>query len=192
MSWIESVSWIAAVNDFWFNELTPRDWFGGGPHIDALIRRRFAGLRDNLKQFPPSADLLDADGLVATVIVFDQFSRNLFRDSAEAYATDPLALALAVHAIGDAIDVPLGLRRRQFLYMPFMHSENPDMQARSVELFRKLGEPDLLAYAEHHKLIIDRFGRFPRRNAVLGRESTRAEQAFLLGERMDEERTSRS
>lgn len=186
MSWIESMSWINVVNEFWFDELGPRDWFGGGPGVDALIRERFGGLRENLKQYPPSAELLDANGSVATVIVFDQFSRNLFRGSAEAFATDSLALALASHATNTEMDAPLGLHQRQFLYMPFMHSENQDMQARSVELFRKLGDPELIGYATHHKAIIDRFGRFPHRNAVLGRQSTSAEEAFLVNERADD------
>ena len=176
------MSWNDAVNEFWFNELKPRDWFGGGPRIDALIRERFAGLRENLKKYPPSADPLDGDGLVAAVIVFDQFSRNLFRGSAEAFATDSLALALASHAVNSGMDAPLGQHQRHFLYMPFMHSENKDMQARSIELFRKLGNAGLMGYAQHHKAIIDRFGRFPARNAALGRQSTAAEQAFLLSE----------
>jgi uncharacterized protein (DUF924 family) len=181
MSRIATGSWNDAVNEFWFSELKPRDWFGGGPRIDALIRERFAGLRENLKQNPPSAESLDGNGLVAAVIVFDQFSRNLFRGSAEAFATDSLGLPLACHAIDSEMDAPLGPHQRHFLYMPFMHSENKDMQARSIELFRKLGNSGLMGYAQHHKAVIDRFGRFPSRNAVLGRQSTAGEQAFLLG-----------
>jgi len=176
------MSWNDTVNEFWFNELKPLDWFGGGPPVDALIRARFAGLREDLKQYPPSADLLDANGLVAAVIVFDQFSRNLFRGSAEAFATDSLALALASHAVSSEMDAQLGPHQRHFLYMPFMHSENKDMQARSIGLFRKLGNAGLMGYAQHHKAIIDRFGRFPSRNAALGRQSTADEQAFLLSE----------
>jgi uncharacterized protein (DUF924 family) len=177
------MSWINAVNKFWFDELGSRDWFGGGPRVDALIRERFGRLRENLKQSPPGAELLDTQGVVAAVIVFDQFSRNLFRDSAEAFATDSLALALASLATNTKMDVPLGLHQRQFLYMPFMHSENRDMQVRSIELFGKLEDPDLVGHAAHHKAIIDRFGRFPHRNAVLGRKSTAAEEAFLVSER---------
>jgi uncharacterized protein (DUF924 family) len=185
MSWIESMSWINVVNEFWFHELGPRDWFNGGPGVDLLIRERFGGLRENLKQYPPGFELLDANGSVAAVIVFDQFSRNLFRGSAEAFATDSLALTLASHATNTKMDAPLGLHQRQFLYMPFMHSENRDTQARSVELFRELGDRELLSYATHHKAIIDLFGRFPHRNAVLGRQSTSAEEAFLANERAD-------
>jgi uncharacterized protein (DUF924 family) len=176
------MSWINAVNHFWFNELELDGWFRGEPRIDALIRERFADLRAELKKSPPSAGLLDANGLVAAVIVFDQFSRNLFRESSEAYATDTLALALACHAVDCEMDASLGLNQRQFLYMPFMHSENREMQVRSVRLFRRLGDPAPLGYAENHQAIIERFGRFPHRNGVLGRQSTAAEQEFLLNQ----------
>lgn len=179
MSWIESAAWIQAVNDFWFNVLKPGDWFGGGPRIDAAIRERFSGLRDELKENPPSGARLAAEGLVAAVIVFDQFSRNLFRQSAEAYATDPLALTLASSGVDSGLDVTLSLHQRHFLYMPFMHSENREVQARSVALFRRLGAAELLAYAEQHRQVIERFGRFPHRNEVLGRESSGAEREFL-------------
>lgn len=177
MSWTES--WINAVNQFWFDELGANDWFRGGPRVDAIIRERFAGLRDALKETPPDAEHLDSHGFVAAVIVFDQFSRNLFRKSSEAYVTDSLALKLACWAADRGLDSSLGLHQRQFLYMPFMHSEKRAMQARSVALFRGLGSAELLGYAEHHQEVIERFGRFPHRNVILGRESTIAEQEFL-------------
>jgi uncharacterized protein (DUF924 family) len=176
---IESMSWISAVNQFWFDELGADDWFAGGPRIDAAIRERFGGLRDDLKKNPPSGDKLDSNGFVAAVLVFDQFSRNLFRKSSEAYATDSLALTLASRAVNSGLDASLGLPQRQFLYMPFMHSENPQKQALSVALFRRLGVAGPLSYAEHHKEVIERFGRFPHRNADLGRMSTAAELEFL-------------
>ncbi|HTD75036.1 MAG TPA: DUF924 family protein [Steroidobacteraceae bacterium] len=179
MPWMESESWVNAVNHFWFEDLRPVDWFGGGGRIDTEIRARFGALRDDLKNNPPQGEHLESDGLVAAVIVFDQFSRNLFRKSAEAYATDSLALAFACQAVERGLDAPLGLHQRQFLYMPFMHSENREMQERSVALFRQLGAPDLLGYAEHHCQVIERFGRFPHRNAVLERESTIDEEEFL-------------
>ena len=174
--------WIEAVNRFWFVELDPDDWFSAEPEVDEKISSRFGDLRAALKHEPPSAEALDAQGHVAAVIVFDQFSRNLFRRSPEAYATDDLALALARHAIENGLDVALTPRQRQFLYMPFMHSEDRAMQARSVSLFGKLGLADQLGYAEHHKAIVDRFGRFPHRNEVLGRSSTAEERAFLSNE----------
>ena len=176
---MESESWVNAVNHFWFEDLRPVDWFGGGGRIDTEIRARFGALRDDLKNNPPQGEHLESDGLLAAVIVFDQFSRNLFRKSAEAYATDSLALAYACQAVERGLDAPLGLHPRQFLYIPFMHSENREMQERSVALFRQLGAPDLLGYAEHHCQVIERFGRFPHRNAVLERESTIDEEEFL-------------
>jgi uncharacterized protein (DUF924 family) len=179
---MESVSWVKAVNEFWFEDLGPNDWFGGGARIDAQIRARFGDLRDDLKSSPPLGEHLESEGLLAAVIVFDQFSRNLFRKSPEAYATDCLALTLACQAVDGGLDAALGLHQRQFLYMPFMHSENREMQERSVALFLKLGAPDLLGYAEHHRQVIERFGRFPHRNAVLGRASTVEEQEFLCSE----------
>jgi uncharacterized protein (DUF924 family) len=182
MPWMESESWVTAVNQFWFEDLRPIDWFGGGGRIDTEIRARFGALRDDLKNNPPEAEHLESDGLVAAVIVFDQFPRNLFRRSPEAYATDFLALTLACQAVDRGLDSPLGLHQRQFLYMPFMHSENRDMQARSVALFRQLGAADLLGYAEHHCQIIEHFGRFPHRNAVMGRGSTIDEMEFLSSE----------
>ena len=174
--------WIDAVNRFWFVELDPEDWFSAEPEVDEKIRSRFGELRAALKQEPPSAAALDAQGDVAAVIVFDQFSRNLFRRSPEAYATDDLALALALHAIENGLDASLTLHQRQFLYMPFMHSEDRAMQARSVNLFGRLGMADQMGYAAHHKAIVDRFGRFPHRNEVLGRSSNAAEREFIRSE----------
>jgi uncharacterized protein (DUF924 family) len=174
--------WIEAVNRFWFVELDPDEWFSAKPEVDEKIRSRFGDLRAALKGEPPEAEALDAQGHVAAVIVFDQFSRNLFRRSPEAYATDDLALALALHAIENRLDASLTPHQRQFLYMPFMHSEDRGMQARSVGLFGKLGLGDQMGYAAHHKAIVDRFGRFPHRNEVLGRSSTAEESAFLSNE----------
>jgi uncharacterized protein (DUF924 family) len=176
------MTWINAVNQFWFEDLGPNDWFGGGPRIDTAIRERFGGLRDDLKKNPPCGEQFDSRGLVAAVIVFDQFSRNLFRKSAEAYATDYLALTLASSGVNRGLDASLGLHQRQFLYMPFMHSEDSKMQAHSVALFRRLGDAELLGYAEHHQAVIKRFGRFPHRNIVLRRQSTALEREFLRSE----------
>lgn len=173
------MTWIDTVNRLWFEELDPKDWFSARPEIDEMIRERFADLHAALKREPPDATQLSAEGHVAAVIVFDQFSRNLFRGSAETYATDDLALALAMHAVERGFDASVSSRQRQFLYMPFMHSEDRAMQVRSVELFRANGDSDPLGYAEHHRGIVDRFGRFPHRNEILGRTSTEAERNFL-------------
>jgi uncharacterized protein (DUF924 family) len=117
--------------------------------------------------------------LLATVIVLDQFSRNMFRGNPRAYAADPLARRLARQAIAQGLDAGLRREERLFLYLPLEHSEDRADQARSVELFSTLGREDWTRYALAHKAVIDRFGRFPHRNAVLGRESTPEEIVAL-------------
>lgn len=175
----DSAIWIPQVLNFWFEQLEPAAWFSGAPELDDIIWERFGDLRQELKATPPDPADLDAAGHVAAVIVFDQFSRNMFRRSAEAFAADPLALALAEDAIARNLDLALHPREQQFLYMPFMHAEDRALQARCVELFSKLGIPGVVEFAEQHKAVIDRFGRFPHRNKALKRESTPEEIAFL-------------
>jgi uncharacterized protein (DUF924 family) len=171
--------WADAVNRFWFEELKPKDWFAVRPALDEEILHRFGPIREDLKRHPPDPVTFDSGGLLAAVIVLDQFSRNMFRGSTEAFATDHLALKLAEYSTTSGLDRTIGPDRRVFLYMPFMHGENAATQARSVELFSELGIADQLKYAEHHKRVIDRYGRFPARNAALGRRSTPEELAFL-------------
>ncbi len=176
------MSWIDTVNTFWFEELESKEWFSARPKVDETIRERFGGLHAALRREPPAMKSLNPAGHVAAVIVFDQFSRNLFRGSAQTYATDDLALALATHAVDRGLDTALGARQRQFLYMPFMHSEDRATQALSMQLFRALADLDVLRYAEHHATVVDRFGRFPHRNEILGRATTDAEREFLRNE----------
>lgn len=171
--------WPDDVLHFWFTELAPEDWFAVSPAVDEAIRIRFAELYRAMKAAPPDAAALYAQGHLAAVIVFDQFPRNLFRGAPEAFATDALALALSRDAVGRGLDTGLGEHERQFLYMPFAHSEDPAMQARAVALFATLGLPDAAQSARQHKETIERFGRFPYRNKVLGRVSTPEEEAFL-------------
>lgn len=171
--------WVAEVNRFWFEEKEPEDWFGGGPVLDAEIRDRFAKLHRELAAQPPAAETLAPEAATAAVIVLDQFPRNIFRGQAAAFATDTAALALAKAAVERGLDATLGQRQRQFLYLPFMHAEDPAAQARSVELFTGLGDPEVLDFAVQHRNVIARFGRFPGRNAALGRVSSEEEQAFL-------------
>jgi uncharacterized protein (DUF924 family) len=171
--------WVAAVNRFWFEELAPEDWFEPPEGLDETIRRRFGELHGRLRRDGPGDAVGRPDGALATVIVFDQFPRNIFRASPQAYATDDLALAIAGQAVDGGLDRDLGLQQRHVLYLPFMHAEDSALQARSVALFGALGLAEPLAYAEHHKAIVDRFGRFPHRNAILGRASTEAERDFL-------------
>lgn len=174
-----SVGWIDDVIGFWFEELTPRDWWNGGRRIDASIRARLGVLHAALSVAPPRPESLDAPGHLAVVIVFDQFPRNLFRRSAAAFATDALALAMALDAVDRDLDRSLPRPQRHFVYMPLMHSEHADLQQRSMALFERLGDPSALRSAAEHERTIARFGRFPERNDALGRQSTGEEIAFL-------------
>lgn len=169
----------AAVLRFWFEELAPEQWWKRDEAVDRAIAERFAALHARLSEGVPADFLETARGRLAAVIVLDQFSRNLYRDDARAYANDPQALALAKETLARGLAAELTASEKTFLYMPFQHSEDAGDQARSVELFAALGEAESLDFAQKHKLVVDRFGRFPHRNAVLGRESTPEERAFL-------------
>lgn len=170
---------IAAVLAFWFEDLSPSQWFEADADVDAACRDRFAALYERLSSRVPPEWLGAADGCLAAVIVLDQFPRNMFRGDPRAFVTDKAALAIAEHAVDRRLDDQLAPEWKPFLYMPFQHSEAADAQARSVELFARLGNPETLDFAQRHKTIIDRFGRFPHRNTILGRPSTQEELAFL-------------
>lgn len=165
---------------FWFEQSTPAQWFQKDDAFDAAIRERFGALHARAAQGGLWDWRADAAGRLAEVIVLDQFSRNLLRGRPEAFAQDGMALVLAQEAIAQGLDARLPPERRAFLYMPFMHSESARIQAESVRLFTALGNATNLDYARQHQVIVDRFGRFPHRNAVLGRASTPEETAFLL------------
>ena len=167
------------VLDFWFRQSTPEQWFRKDDAFDEAIRMRFSALHARAAQGELWVWRTDAAGRLAEVIVLDQFSRNLLRGSAQSFAQDGMALVLAQEAIAQGLDAPLPPEQRAFLYMPFMHSESAAIQAESVRLFTALGQAHNLDYARQHQVIVDRFGRFPHRNAVLGRESTPEEAEFL-------------
>lgn len=173
------MTWIDDVLRFWFSELGDADWFAVNPAVDETIRNRFGALYQAMKAAPPDVSTLDARGHLAAVIVFDQFPRNLFRRTAAAFATDALALALARDAVDQGLDAGMNQAERQFLYMPFMHSEVSADHVRSLALFETLDIPDAVGSARQHKAVIDRFGRFPYRNQALGRVTTPEEAAFL-------------
>ncbi len=171
--------WVDEVLSFWFEELGPRDWFAVGTALDETIRRRFASLHDDLAAAVPPVAKTEPRAALAAIIVLDQFSRNMHRGSARAFATDPLALDLSRHAVAQGFDRALTPEGKQFLYMPLMHSESLVDQDRSVEYFGALGVENALRYAEEHREIIGHFGRFPHRNKVLGRRSTSSEEKYL-------------
>jgi uncharacterized protein (DUF924 family) len=172
-------SWIDGALRFWFEETRPKQWFEKDHAFDAEVRRRFLALHQTLAQRPVASLLIDARTALAAVIVFDQMSRNMFRGTPRAFATDAKALELADAAIARGFDRALTKEERMFLYLPFEHAEDSAVQARAVALMAGLGDPDLTRWAEMHKVVIDRFGRFPHRNAVLGRPSTPEEVEFL-------------
>jgi uncharacterized protein (DUF924 family) len=179
-------TWIPDVCRFWFEDLQPEAWFRTDPIVDATIRERFFELHRSLMLNPVSS--ASPKAAVAAVIVLDQFSRNMFRGTPAAYAADPLALRLSQAAIAAGWNRRLSARERQFLYMPFQHSEELAVQRRSVELFTDLGMPEQLGLAEEHKTIVEQFGRFPHRNVILGRASSPEEIEFLKTARPFESR----
>lgn len=170
---------VADVLRFWFEETRPKQWFEKNEAFDAAVRARFLSLHEALAAEPNETLLRDARTALAAIIVFDQIPRNMFRGSPRAYATDRKALVIADAAIARGFDGGLTKDERMFCYLPFEHAENREAQARSVALMSALGDPELTKWAEAHKAVIDRFGRFPHRNAVLGRASTPAEMEFL-------------
>jgi uncharacterized protein (DUF924 family) len=172
--------WVNAVLDFWFAELDEAEWWVKSESLDAQIRDRFLSLHERLAADDAEVALLPRP-LLASTIVLDQFSRNLFRRTARAFAADPAARRLSRTAIERGFDLAMKHEERLFLYLPFEHSENREDQALSVELIVRLGNEEWSRIATAHKAIIDRFGRFPHRNAILGRSSS-AEEAALLRE----------
>ena len=171
--------WTADVLDYWFRHLEPRHWFAPNPDIDEEIRDRFEPLWFSQKGEQAMFFLTDPRVALAAIILFDQFPRNMFRDSPDSFATDRLALSIAEGMIEAAFDLALPQEQRAFAYMPYMHSERMVDQDRSVELFDMLGQKEQIEFAILHRDVIRRFGRFPHRNAVYGRESTAEELEFL-------------
>lgn len=167
------------ILDFWFGHLKPAQWFKPDATLDAEIARRFAAIYDELKRGVADTWRGGARESLAAIIVLDQFPRNMFRGTPAAFATDAVALALSSEAIDRGLDRSLSAVERQFLYMPFQHSEDRAVQTRSVALFEGLGDESVLDFARRHRAVIERFGRFPHRNAILGRASTGEEIEFL-------------
>ena len=162
--------WRSDVLKFWFG-LKPEQWWKTDPALDHQIKQRFLKLWWEKRQLPVESFLTDPLTALAGVILFDQFPRNMFRVHADAYSTDHLALAISKEAVARDFDEELRKDERKFLYMPFQHSEDLDDQNRAVLLFSEIGDDEQIKYARHHRDIIERFGRFPHRNAILGRAS---------------------
>jgi uncharacterized protein (DUF924 family) len=173
---------IEAVLGFWFVENGPKQWFNKDTAFDAAIRDRFEALVVQGSKGELSHWRASVRGALAEILVLDQFPRNLYRGDAPAFASDPVALDAAKEALENKIDQDVSESERTFLYLPFEHSEEASDQETSLRLFGSLEDKSLLEWAEKHQAIIDRFGRYPHRNAALGRPSTDEELAFLKQE----------
>jgi uncharacterized protein (DUF924 family) len=163
-----SADWRADVLKFWFG-LDSAQWWKTDPELDHRIRQGFLKLWAQKRQLPVETFLDDPLSALAAVVLFDQFPRNMFRGHADQFATDHLALAIAKAAVDKEYDQELQLQERGFIYMPFQHSENLADQTRGLLLFTELGDEKQIGFAKKHHDVIARFGRFPHRNAMLGR-----------------------
>lgn len=171
----------AAVLRFWFETLQPSDWFAKNNALDKQIEQQFGQLHQQASQCELFQWRTSALGSLAEIIVLDQFSRNIYRDHPRAFSQDPLALALAQTVVANGGDQQLpSAQHKAFLYMPYMHSESAGIHKQAVALFSQKDLPESnLAFEHKHKEIIDRFGRYPHRNAILNRPSTPEEVLFL-------------
>jgi uncharacterized protein (DUF924 family) len=164
---------------FWFDDITPPQWWKVDADFDLLIATRFGALHRQAAQGELLGWRTEAKGRLAEIIVLDQFSRNIHRNTPLAFAQDPMALVLAQEAVAGGALEQLSAVERTFACMPYMHSESVRVHEEAERLFRANGVQDNLDFELRHKAIIDRFGRYPHRNAVLGRVSTPEETEFL-------------
>ncbi|NNL56165.1 MAG: DUF924 domain-containing protein [Pseudomonadales bacterium] len=167
------------IISFWFGEIDPAKWWVKDAAFDNLLVERFGAVHQRAAQCELYAWRAVAEGRLAEIIVLDQFSRNMFRETPLAFANDGLALALAQEAVACGADQQLTAQQRVFLYMPYMHSESSAIHEQAEKLYAANGLQDNYDFELKHKAIIDRFGRYPHRNDILGRASTDAERAFL-------------
>lgn len=168
-----------AVLRFWFEEVGKERWFAKDETLDREIARRFGDMRKRVLATRAAGWRDSVETMMAAIILLDQFSRNMFRGSAKAFEADPLALELALESLSRGWSHTAPTDWGIFLLMPLMHSEEPSVQERSVEEFRRLGNPNNLEFALKHREQITRFGRFPGRNKALGRVSTSEERDAL-------------
>jgi uncharacterized protein (DUF924 family) len=179
---------IQEVLEFWFGDDARASWFRSSPAFDQTIRKRFGELFARAATGELAAWESSAEGCLALCILLDQMPRNMFRGAPRAFATDDKALAVAEHALAEGFDRDLAGEQKQFIYLPFMHSENLANQLRALALFESGGMAQNRRFAEEHVAIIRRFGRFPHRNAIFGRPNTEAEAEYLseVEERSDQ------
>ena len=168
-----------SVLQFWFKEISPTQWWKVDTEFDQLIVKRFSDLHSRATRSELFEWRKQPKGRLAEIIVLDQFSRNMYRGDRLAFAADTLALALAQEAVATKTDLTLPEEERIFIYTPYMHSESKWIHEIAERLFKENGPKSNYDFELRHKDIIDRFGRYPHRNAVLGRQSTEEELAFL-------------
>lgn len=167
------------ILDFWFSPEVSQNWFVRSDDLDAKIKLNFAEAHRKAQAGELDHWTKTPEGALAVIILLDQFSRNMFRGSPHSFASDAKALAIAKYALAEGFDKNYNDQQKQFLYLPFMHSENIADQDMSITLYEKLGNDSALDFAHQHRDIIAKFGRYPHRNAVLSRVSTAEELEFL-------------
>jgi uncharacterized protein (DUF924 family) len=171
--------WIADILQFWFREIPREAWFGKDEAFDRQLHERFLAWYEHVAVLPIAECVRDRENALAAVIALDQFPRNMFRGTPRAFATEAKAREIVDCAIASGFDAALSKDQRTFLYLPYQHAEDAAAQVWSVELVASLEDAELTRWAVAHMDIIDRFGRFPHRNVILGRTSTPEEIAFL-------------
>lgn len=167
------------VIDFWFNEISPAQWWAKDEVFDQEVQKRFLDTHESANRGELYTWRKTAEGRLAEIIVLDQFSRNIFRDTSKAFASDPLALVLAQEAIAQQEDQNIPEDKRSFMYLPYMHSESMVIHQQAIKLYTTLGNASNLEFELKHRDIIEKFGRYPHRNSILMRESSVEELAFL-------------
>jgi len=167
------------VLHFWFKEISSEQWWLKDLAFDQAIKSRFLPLHDAANKAELFGWRDTTQGRLAEIIILDQFSRNIYRERAQAFASDVLALVLAQEAIALGLDMKVTENQRSFFYLPYMHSESLLIHNQAMVLYEKLGNPSNLAFEIKHRDIIKKFARYPHRNAILGRKSTAVEMEFL-------------
>lgn len=167
------------IVDFWFSSKIKNQWFSSTPELDKKIRKKYEALWIKAASGELDNWAVDPDGCLALIIILDQFPLNMFRGQAKSFTTENKAVEIAWHAIKENFDQHMEKEKLAFLYMPFMHSEDLTTQNMSVSLYKEKNLVDNIRFAEHHRDIVKKFGRFPHRNKILGRENTKEEFEYL-------------
>lgn len=167
------------VLHFWFEEIEGSSWWIKEPTFDLEIKKRFGNLHKQANLNELFSWRNTAQSSLAEIIILDQFSRNIYRDKPQSFSSDPLALALAQQAIAKGFDNELPVRQRNFLYLPYMHSESLLIHEEAIKLYARSADAKTIEFENKHKIIIEKFGRYPHRNKILGRQSTVEEVEFL-------------